>query len=284
MVKARRMWWCVAILMAVGTGGLAGCGGGTTKADFVKEADAACRSTDTTLTGIAKPRDLSSLATESEKLATANDQQVVAVRKLDMPGGDDKKRAETVLADLGAVTPAARNVEAKARASDLAAGPAVTEAKAKAQTASDAARAYGFTVCGAGVQKASVAVAEGARPALKKEWVTKAEALCAVFSDKVNGLRRPTSASGLDAYGNAFVGAINDFTSGLEVLPAPPGDEAVVADIIVSVEKLVPVFERVVAAAKTGNESEAANRQKELDQAGKASDAKSTAYGLGDCG
>lgn len=280
---ARRRWRRATILLTVGIAGLAGCGGGTTKADFVKDADAACRPTDATLTGVTKPNDLTQLASESGKLAAANDQQVAAVRRLDMPSGDDKTRAERILTDLGAVTGLARTAETKARANDLTVAPVITETRTRAQAASDAARAYGFTVCGSGVQKASVTLADGAKPALKKEWITKAEALCSVFSDKVNNLQRPTTASGLDAYSSAFVSAINEFSAGVKALPAPPGDEAAVAEIISSVEQLVPVFQELVTAAKAGNRARVSQLEDELDEAGTASDAKSAAYGLTDC-
>ena len=107
--------------------GLAGCGGGVSKTDFVTKADGACGPGNGALGAVAKPSNLPELATAAGTVASTIDGQAEALRKLDAPG-DDKVVVGGVITALADVSGPARALhEAAGKSDDKATAQAVND-------------------------------------------------------------------------------------------------------------------------------------------------------------
>ena len=262
---------------------LSSCGGKVSKASFLEKADAACRSRDVALTGIVKPTDFRALADAAAALAKANDDEVAAVRRQSMPGGD-KAKIRGVLDQLGAVSTSARAVESKARSQDVSAGTAAAETKAKAQAAQDGARAYGFTVCGTATRDAAATIADSAQPVLKKAFVDKVDAACAAVAAKLRDVPKPPStAKEVVVPYLTSLGQLLDEAIGALSQPPPPGDEAALKNVVDGFRKQRADVQAQLDAVNRNDPAAAKTAVEAVSTDGEEASARAHAYGLTNC-
>src|SRR5438552_18640821 len=123
---------------------------------------------------------MTQVADAAGKLADVTDAHLVVLRKIGQPGGKDGTATRGELADLTAMSAAARRLQTAAKADD---GAGVANAGAAVQTsgtaADDHARAFGFLNCGKGQRDAGALVASATPVVLKEELITKADRICA---------------------------------------------------------------------------------------------------------
>lgn len=266
---------------------LAACGGGgVEKADFTAKADAACSPGNSTIAAVAKPSNAAQVATAAGTAATTLDAQVVALRALEKPGGDDKVRIDGVigaLAEVGAPVKALQ--EAAAKTDDAAMAKATVELQSKVDGAASQAQAYGLAQCGTGLKPAVAPLFEGTRSVVKTSYIAKGEALCRESARKSDALPQPgSSLPALGRYIDRYLPIFEKFLADFKALPAPPGDEAPVGEILTALDAGLPTMKEISAAAKANNPRLVGALFEELGVAGTAVDAKLDAYGLKACG
>lgn len=282
MIRRRR--WPLLGAMALATG-LAACGGGAeSKADFVAKADGACGAGNGALAAVAKPTNLPELATAAGTIATTVDTQAESLRQLEPPG-DERAVFTGVIGALADVSGRARSLQdAAGKPDDKVTAQAANDLKAKVDAAAVQAQAYGLTVCGAGMQAPVTTVFEGSRTVLKAAFVARAEALCIAANKKVDALPEPTSFASLGRLLAAYVPIEEKLFDDIEALAKPPGDEAVVADMLAAQDQVIAKDKELAAAAKARNEASFDRLDEEETALVTAANAKFDAYGLRNCG
>ena len=222
------------------TAGLAACGGGASKADFVVKADGACAPGNGTLGAMAKPTHLPELATAAGTVATTVDGQADALRKLDAPG-DDKEVVAGLLTALADVSGPARALkDAAGKADDKVTAQAANDLKAKTDAAAVQAKSYGLADCATGLQAPVTTVFEGGRTVLKAAFVARAESLCTAANKKADALAAPTSSLPTIArYLTSYLVIEEKLFADIRALAVPPGEEATVADMLAAQDKVI---------------------------------------------
>ena len=266
------------------TTGLAACGGGVSRSDFVAKADAACGPGNGTVGAVSKPSNLPELATAAGTVATTVDGQAESLRKLGPPGADKAVVAEVIaaLADVGG--PARALQEAGGRTDDKATADAANDLKAKADAAAVRAQAYGLSVCGTGLQGPVTTVFEGGRTVLKAVFVARAESLCAAANKKVDALAEPSSLAGAARYLTSYLVIEEKLFADIKALPVAPGDEAAVTDMLAAQDHVIAKDKALQAAAQARNQVAFERLEREDLGLVTAANAKFDAYGLRSCG
>ncbi len=241
----------VALALAAG---LAACGGGVSKADFVTKADAACGPGNGTLGAVTKPSNLPELAAAAGTLATTVDGQVDALRKLDPPEGD-KDVVAGVIGAMGEISGPARALQdAAGKSDDKVTAQATNDLKAKTDAAAVQAKSYGLVHCGTGLQAPVTSVFEGGRTVLKAAFVARAESLCTAANKKADALAAPTSSLPTIArYLTSYLVIEEKLFADIRALPVPPGEEATVADMLAAQDKVIANDKEQHAAARARN-------------------------------
>lgn len=280
MVKLAR--WVVPPLVL--TVGLGACGGGPTKEKTITDGDAICRAANDPLASTQVPGNYSQLAEAAGALATATDDQVTRLGRLDLPG-DDEDRLRAFFSALRGVGTSARQLEEGAdRSDDKAAAAAATQTSASAKDAADRARAYGFKVCGTSTQSAATVMVDGAKARVKASFLSNRRIACKEAADEVLELREPTDLRSLVRFMDAILPIAERVDATLRALPVPPGDEQAVKEMIDAQEAATAKAREMAAAAKANNERLTGALAEELDVLQTAANANADAYGLQACG
>lgn len=264
--------------------GLAACGSGVSKPDFITKADAACGPGNGTLAAVAKPSNLPELATAAGTVATTVDGQADALRKLDPPD-DDKAVVAGVIGALAEVGPAARSLqEAAGKTDDAATARTANDLKARSDAAAVQAKAYGLTACAQGLQAPVTTVFEGGRTVLKAAFVARADALCTAANRKADALAGPTSLASVARYLAAYLPIEEKLFADIRALAVPPGEESAVADMLAAQDQVIANDKEQLAAAQRANQAQL-NRVTDAGAALiTAANARFDAYGLRSCG
>ncbi|HEV2760114.1 MAG TPA: hypothetical protein VGV86_11155 [Acidimicrobiales bacterium] len=263
---------------------LSACGGGVSKTEFVTKADGACGPGNGALAAITKPSNLPELATAAGTVATTVDTQAAELRKVDAPG-DDKAVVTGLIGALAEVaTPARALQEAAGKSDDKVTAQAANDLKAKVDAAAVQAKAYGLTACGTGLQAPVTTVFEGSRTVLKAAFVARAESLCTAANKKVDALPSPTSLAGFARTATSYLVIEEKLFADIRALPVPPGDEAVVADMLAAQDKVIAKDKELQAAAQARNQAAFDRLDDEETTLVTAANAKFDAYGLKNCG
>jgi hypothetical protein len=270
-------------VLALATG-LAACGGGVSKSEFVTKADGACASGNGTAGAIAKPTSLPELATAAGTVASTVDGQADALRKLDAPG-DDKAMVAGVIGSLAEVSAPARALQdAAGKPDDKATAQAANDLKAKVDAAAVQAKAYGLNTCASGLQAPVTTVFEGARTVMKAAFVARADSLCAAGNKKAEALKSPTSLATAATYLTSYLVIEEKLFADIKALPVAPGEESAVADMLTAQDLVIAKDREMQAAAKAKNEAAFDRLDQEETALVTAANAKFDAYGVRNCG
>jgi hypothetical protein len=263
--------------------GLVACGG-TSKADFAKNADPVCATANSELATVTKPTTFKQLGEMSGKVAAATDKQVQALRGLDQPK-DGKSELVAVLTAMEGTTAAAKKVEAGVTADDgrvVEAGAG--ELRQAAANADDGARSYGLTQCGKGGRDAATNIADTSNPLLKQQLITKAEAICKEASGKLDKLpERPDTPQGLVRSVNEGLPIVEKAVLDLKALHAPASDKATYDEFLTSNDRVVDLARDLRDAATAANASRLLDLAGALENASLEISRKATAFGLKEC-
>ena len=111
-----------ALVLILGVGLLAGCGGGKgkqlTKAEYASKADAVCSKYSAEVKALGNPSDLSALTKIAEKTLPIVDSTIADLKKLEAPS-EERALASQWLSQMQGVADDARALLAKAKAKDL---------------------------------------------------------------------------------------------------------------------------------------------------------------------
>ena len=266
---------------------LAACGGGgVTKTEFNTKADGACSAGNTAISAVAKPSNAPQVATAAGTATSTIDGQVGSLRALDLPGGDDKRTVDGIIAAIGEVSAPAKALQDAAGKNDEAAmAKAAVEMQAKADAAAGQAQAYGLAQCGTGLKPALANLFEGTKSTLKSTYNSKGEALCRESLRKASALPQPgTSVTAFGRFVDRYLPIYTQLIDGFKALVPPPGDEAAVGAIVADFEAGLPKLREIGAAAKANNTRLFIALFEELELTITQMDAKLDAYGLKACG
>jgi len=275
-------WLVSALVLALGLGACGG--GGPSKEETIAEGDAICRRANGSLASAPVPGNYSQLSQAAGALASATDDQVTRLERLDAPGEDEVRLRAFFTALRGVATAAHQLKEAGDRSDDRATAGTAAQMSTSAKDAADRARDYGFTVCGASTQTAATVVVDGAKGRVKAAFLSKARVACEEAVGKLGELREPTDLRSLGRFIDAVVPIAERVDAELRALPVPPGDEQVVEEMLDSQAAATSKARETGAAAKANNARLAEALAGELDRLQTAANAKADAYGLTECG
>ena len=257
--------------------------GGTSKADFAREADPVCSKANGELATVTKPANLKQLGEMSTKVATATETQVKALRDLDRPEKDEED-LEAVLGAMDGTVAASRKLASGVSADDgRAVEAAAGELRQAAVKADDGARAYGLGQCGKGGRDAATSLTDAANPLLKQQLITKADAICKEASRKLEAMpETPDTPQGLVRSVNQSLPIVEKAVLDLKALHAPQPDKPAYDEFLSSNDREVDLA-RDLRDAGTANSSRLIDLAGALEDASLESSKKATAFGLKDC-
>lgn len=266
---------------------LTSCGDdGPSKTEYTAQADGACTAGNTTISTTAKPTNAPQVATAAGTAMSTIDAQVVALRALKTPGGEDKGLAVGVINAIAEIVgPTKALQEAAGRNDDAAMSRAALDMQGKADTASNTAQVFGMSQCGVQLKFGLGNLFDGVKQVVKATYVAKGEGLCKDAARKYAAIAPPGNSL---ASFNRFIEAVNGVSTKLatdfRALQVPPGDEATVADMLAAVDGLNTKAREAIDAVKAGNERLFIALVDELRVAQTSVNAKLDAYGLKTCG
>lgn len=260
---------------------------GPSKMQYIAGADPICRTTNASVATVAKPTSYPELATAAATVTAATNGQVERLRALDRPGGADGVAIAAMVTSLdGAGQAAGRLRDAATSGNDGATVTATKQMGTAFNNASADASAYGFSDCASGLKPAMDAVFGGSSAVIKTAFVAKADTICRAGAREFAGIPKAANGSGPEIA--RAVGAVSDVAErmGAEIraLPVPPGDEAVVADMLAAQDAVNAKAREIAAAAGTEDAAAFVAAAHQIDTLSTAVDAKFDAYGLGSCG
>jgi hypothetical protein len=129
---------------------------------------------------------------------------------------------------------------------------------------------------------------DGGETLTKQEWLVQAEAICADMTAQEEEIGEPQSVEEMAEALDRFVEITDEGIDELEALPAPDGDEEVVAGIVEGFEGLVAAggefIEAVVASGSLDEMTpEVEEAFRDLEMAQQQAEETAVAYGLTGC-
>jgi hypothetical protein len=266
---------------------LTACGDdGPSRAEFATKADAACTPGNTTISTTPKPTNTPQVATAAGTAVSTIDGQVVALRAMKLPGGEDEAQAQTVINQIAEVSaPTKALQDAAGKNDDPGMARAALEMQAKADTAHNSAQAMGMSQCGVQLKLGLGNLFDGVKQVVKVAFVAKGEGLCREAARRYAALPAPgnTQAS-FTRFLDGVNGVSSKLATDLRALQVPPGDEAAISEMLGAVDSLNVKAKEAINAARSGNERLFIALTGELRVAQTAVNAKLDAYGLKVCG
>ncbi|HET7721534.1 MAG TPA: hypothetical protein VFK43_16315 [Acidimicrobiales bacterium] len=266
---------------------LTSCGDdGPSKTEYTTQADGSCTAGNTTISTAAKPTNAPQVATAAGTAMSTIDAQVVALRAMKTPSGDDKDLAVGVINAIAEIVgPTKALQEAAGRNDDAGMSRAALDMQGQADPASNTAQAFGMSQCGVQVKFGLGNLFDGVKQVVKATYVAKGEGLCKDAARKYAAIAPPGNSL---ASFNRFIEAVNGVSTKLatdfRALQVPPGDEATVGDMLAAVDGLNTKAREAIDAVKAGNERLFIALVDELRVAQTSVNAKLDAYGLKTCG
>lgn len=272
-------------LSAVLVGSVGACGGGPSKAGFIKSADAACTTAGMPVAKLKAPTAYPELVTAASAVAKAGEAHAAELSAKGRPKGDVAVIDEvagglrTMVKQAGILEGAAKRTDDTATASSArAASDAFKGAKAKAAE-------YGFTTCAGGLSDAVDALFSGAATVVRAGFTLKADTLCREAGNRVD--RLTVTSSGLPAVGRflgSYVTIESKLVTDLRALVVAPGDEAKVTAWLDAMQRSNDKNKELRDAATAGNARRYDTISEESDVLVTAANAKADALDLPACG
>ncbi len=262
-------------------------GGPPSRAEFVVDADDLCRTGNRSVAAIVEPADHPGLTTAAGALADAVTAQVGRLRAMAQPGGTAAAEVAAVYRSMDRAAEAARRLRDAARdQDDPAAVAAATELTTTAADARTRAAAAGFDECAAGLQPGVDAVVGGTGAAVRSGFLALAELYCRRSASDIGAIHIPEGKAGRDfaAYFGATVDILDRMAAGIGAIPAPPGDEARIEEILQAQQAAQAKGREFHAAAADEDFNRMDALYQELAALIAVADAKWDAYGLAICG
>lgn len=254
---------------------------------FLAEADAICDASNRTLTAPAEPAARPELAAAAARVTTGVDTQLTQLREQKTPGGESAKQITAFWETMAAVSQSTGALQRSAAGTDdAAAAKASADTKARYQESSSQATVLGFTSCSVGMKPAMDQLGTGTKAVIKASYLAKGDAICDTAEKALDAVPAPSTKS-LVAVGRALdkvVALIEKAVNDLKALPAPPGDEAVVAELNGAQAAAVTLFKNYRNAAVANDAQKVLAMSDEFDRVNTAADDKMRAYGFKACG
>lgn len=259
--------------------------GQTSKASFLRKADAVCGPANGAVTALAKPSSYPELATAAATLVSSTDAQLAGLRKLSAPSGADGERIGALLSAMTQTNAAGRGLQDAAnRADDAATAATTNQVRTSSSDASNKAKELGFAACATGMQAGVDALVGGAAGIVKTAFVAKSDTICRAGARALEGVRQPRDQRDIARFFNQALPIVEKLVVDLKALPVPPGDEATVAEIMSGLEKANEKSREARDAAVAGDRSRFVAIEEETTVLVTAADARLDAYGLTSCG
>lgn len=269
---------------------LGGCGAGAPSvAEFAADADAGCGPAGAELARVAKPGDHAQLATGAGILLQTVRGQVDQLRTQKSPGGAAKVQVEELVGSMESLTSSTRALQQGAGAKDDAAvARASTDTSARYQDASTKATALGLTACVTGMKPAVDQLTTGTRELLKVSYQAKGDAICDIAGTKIEALpeppARPKNLTPVVQYFDKIIPILGTMVGDLKALPAPPGDEAVVAETMGAQDSALAKMREFRDASAANDFRRILALEKDVGASFELADAKFISYGFKNCG
>lgn len=276
-------WVVVALLVGLP---LAACGGGgPSKQDFLSEADPVCQQGNVLANAITTPSDVPSIKDFTTKLGDNAVKTADRLGKLDPPTGEDGKAAKDVVKAMRDAAEAAKRVGPEVDAGDFPGIEAEVEKAVAAFRAADTkARSFGSAECGKGEVEAMGKLAQTSGATVKKAYIAKADALCAVATRRLDAIDDPEDMADWKALIDTAVEVSVKLNADLKALPQPTMDKSKLDAAFAANDELIAKAKLAQAAAATGDEDKTFDALDELDEVQVEANAKADAYGFKDCG
>lgn len=276
-------WGAAVILAALTTLGTAACSSGPSLASFIAKADPICAAANRDAASLSGPTEFAGYVAFGTETAEKTAAELTRLQALTPPGGHNKAKVRSLLADLRH-----GRADAQATSDTAAAGNYMGLERVVSRTAADfhradhRARQLGSKDCGR--FQADLAVqAEGAAPAAAKEgFIAKADHICNTTNDQLAALTlpdNPTRAQLLDVY-SKLVDLEDKALARLRELPRPNLDRPALEAWLSELELDLEAVHHVRDAAAAGDTSAARQYVTAPSTAG----AKADAYGAHECG
>lgn len=163
----------------------------------------------------------------------------------------------------------------------------MTDTAARFQEGSTKATALGLTTCTTGMKPAVDQLSSGAKDVLKASYLAKVDGICDVTERAVDALPDPDKLKGVVAAGrwfDKFIPVIEKMVADLKALPAPPGDEVIVAEIMAAQDGALAKLKEFRSAAVANDARKVLILEEEVGSTQTLADAKMVSYGLKSCG
>ena len=273
-----------ALLAIAAAVGAASCASGPSKSEFTEKAAPPCETANTSLNGVPTPADLKQLGEGAAKVKDATSKQVSALRKLERPSEDESALDKAFRTMTATATEAGKIADGVTAGDTKAVESAVTDFKSAAEEADRAARAYGLTQCGVKAKDISIQMDQAVGDILKKEFISKADALCSDANRKIDSVNVGDGIDDLVRFLDQAIPINEQLTTDLKALHVPLAHQAPWNEIVLQQEEtLKKVRElREVAAARNGTRAE--QLVEEIDLMDSESLKMLDAYGFDECG
>lgn len=261
-----------------------GCARGPSKEDFAKEADPVCRTGNAELEGVTRPVDLKQVGEVAGKVHASTQKQVVALRKLDQPS-EEEATLKGTLAGMDTTRDAAKKIQDAAAGGDTrTVESGIGELRQAADNTDASAREYGLTQCGVRAKEVSSELDQASKEVLKKEFIAKADALCADTNRKLEAIPEPRDFKGAVRLLDESLALTDKLTADIKALHVPQAEQQAFNDVLGSQEKLIAKARELREAAAANDETRAERLAEELDPLESEANKKADAFGFKDCG
>jgi hypothetical protein len=257
---------------------------GPSREEYVAQADPICKRSNDKLGAVAAPADLVQLKDASSKLATNSSDTAAALAKLELPRGDDAAVAAQITKLIrDSDTKAKALADAAGKEDLLAAEKAAGDARAAFKAADEKARGFKMVHCGKGGAAAAESIAAASPALLKKNLVTRADALCGRAYDEINKIPDPNNAAQAREYADKSLALEDKAVADIKVLPIATADKPALDDFFASYQPYRDKFGQFLEAVLAGNTARADDLEKEMTPLTETAAKKAASFGFVDC-
>lgn len=257
---------------------------GPSRQEYVAQADPICKRSNDGLGAPAAPADLTQLKEAATKLATTSNELGRELRKLELPRGDDSERANQIVKSITDAGVKARALADAAGKEDVAAAEkGIADSSAAFKSVDDGARGFGFVHCGRSGSATAQAIATAAPAIFKKNFTTRADALCKRRTDELDKIPEPANQQRAADFFEQARATGEKLIADLRALPIASPDKPALDEFLVEFKKSSDKYGELRDAARAGNPQRLEAIIEELVRMGDAAVDKAGAFGLTEC-